>query len=206
MYDSKVARWFVQDPLSEKYYAQSQYNYCVNNPVMFVDPDGRFVLDKETEKQYPALANFLRNILNEWHNKPNYFKDAFYSTSGMNEEQVVDMLTYGQGPQIYVKDISQAKQKQGGAEYVTLINDNGEKNYKNKGRGSILLDKNNTIDYLENAKNRIDKQASKLLVESTIYHESTHYGNLKVNNNLNGEYKESGNVFERRVYGKDLEL
>ena len=43
MYDSKVARWFVQDPLSEKYYAQSQYNYCVNNPVMFVDPDGKDV-------------------------------------------------------------------------------------------------------------------------------------------------------------------
>ena len=41
MYDSKVARWFVQDPLSEKYYAHSPYNYCVNNPVMFVDPDGR---------------------------------------------------------------------------------------------------------------------------------------------------------------------
>ena len=40
MYDSKIGRWLTQDPLSEKYYEQSQYNYCVNNPVMFVDPDG----------------------------------------------------------------------------------------------------------------------------------------------------------------------
>ena len=31
----------VQDPLAEKYYSQSPYNYCVNNPVMFVDPEGR---------------------------------------------------------------------------------------------------------------------------------------------------------------------
>jgi len=41
MYDSNIARWTTQDPLAEKYYSQSPYNYCVNNPVMFVDPDGR---------------------------------------------------------------------------------------------------------------------------------------------------------------------
>ena len=41
MYDTKTARWLVQDPLAEKYYSFSAYNYCVNNPVMFVDPDGK---------------------------------------------------------------------------------------------------------------------------------------------------------------------
>ena len=41
MYDTKTARWLVQDPLAEKYYPFSAYNYCVNNPVMFVDPDGK---------------------------------------------------------------------------------------------------------------------------------------------------------------------
>jgi hypothetical protein len=41
MYDTKTARWLVQDPLAEKYYPFSPYNYCVNNPVMFVDLDGR---------------------------------------------------------------------------------------------------------------------------------------------------------------------
>ena len=41
MYDPAIGRWTAQDPLSEKYYSWSQYNYCVNNPVMFVDLDGR---------------------------------------------------------------------------------------------------------------------------------------------------------------------
>ena len=40
MYDSNIGRWLTQDPLAEKYYSQSPYNYCVNNPVMFVDPEG----------------------------------------------------------------------------------------------------------------------------------------------------------------------
>ena len=44
MYDTKTARWLVQDPLAEKYYSFSAYNYCVNNPVMFVDPDGKIIL------------------------------------------------------------------------------------------------------------------------------------------------------------------
>ena len=33
----------VQDPLAEKYYPFSAYNYCVNNPMMFVDPDGKAI-------------------------------------------------------------------------------------------------------------------------------------------------------------------
>lgn len=41
MYDPAIGRWTAQDPLSEKYYSWNQYNYCVNNPVMFVDSDGR---------------------------------------------------------------------------------------------------------------------------------------------------------------------
>ncbi len=74
---------------------------------MFVDPDGRFVLDESTEKKYPALAAYLRQILNDWDNKSDDFKKAFYRTSSLNEEEVRNMLTFGKRPQILVTELQQ---------------------------------------------------------------------------------------------------
>ena len=36
-----LGRFTMMDPMAEKYYSISPYAYCANNPVRFVDPDGR---------------------------------------------------------------------------------------------------------------------------------------------------------------------
>jgi RHS repeat-associated protein len=41
-YDSGLSIWLSVDPMSDKYPSMSPYNYCANNPVMLVDPDGRY--------------------------------------------------------------------------------------------------------------------------------------------------------------------
>lgn len=46
MYDPEIARWHSIDPLAEKFYGWSPYNYCYNNPLRFVDFDGLQPRDK----------------------------------------------------------------------------------------------------------------------------------------------------------------
>jgi RHS repeat-associated protein len=40
-YDAQIGRFTTQDPHAENYYDHSAYNYVANNPVIYIDPDGR---------------------------------------------------------------------------------------------------------------------------------------------------------------------
>ncbi len=64
-YDHDIARWTTMDPLSEKYDSVSPYAFCNNNPVNFVDPDGKRWVNKNGQVVYDAcLVLMLEDVGN----------------------------------------------------------------------------------------------------------------------------------------------
>ena len=47
MYDPQIGRWHNADPMADKYQNFSPYNYVADNPIKYVDPDGKIIRDKD---------------------------------------------------------------------------------------------------------------------------------------------------------------
>ena len=58
-YDAALGRWLTADPLAEKYYPTSPYAYCGNNPVIFIDPDGRDAVVIISNNKITIKANII---------------------------------------------------------------------------------------------------------------------------------------------------
>lgn len=60
MYDGQIGRLHVQDPLFEKYFGVTPYNYCLNNPISLFDFDGRdAIITIDFEKKTVTISSTI---------------------------------------------------------------------------------------------------------------------------------------------------
>jgi RHS repeat-associated protein len=62
-YDPELGRWINVDPLTEKYYSLSPYNYVGNMPVMAYDPNGKNLVLTGEAKYTTQMVNTLNDGL-----------------------------------------------------------------------------------------------------------------------------------------------
>lgn len=104
-YDPAIARWMNVDPLSEEYRRWSTYNYCMNNPSIFIDPDGIYV-DTSWIYEKDRKGNYKNKVLVEAFNTFAKSKEGIAFLSNFAEKgQVIAGHEYKENGKFDLKGI-----------------------------------------------------------------------------------------------------
>lgn len=194
-----ISRWLSPDPMSEKYMSWSPYNFAINNPILFVDPDGRDVnLGNLYEKDENGKYKYQRQIIafelfaatgagKKWVNQraQEGFKLQGVFVKGLNiEVKEAGNLSSKIDANFKVTDLDSKERMGGGADGLT------ETEITDKGKLSITYNiDNDRADAIEKYGLNTPEGAEVLMSSVDTYaHETMIHGFAKEQNFLSGKY------------------
>ena len=128
-YHPLSSRWTTMDPMAEKYYSVSPYAFCSNNPVNFVDLDGRDALiniDRES-KTITISVNIYIYGKEASDELASQYKESISNTWGSIQDLQYDDETYTINWNVEVTNLGEEKVEfdfsDGKSNYLNIMSD-----------------------------------------------------------------------------------
>jgi RHS repeat-associated protein len=107
-YDPRSSVWLGVDPKAEKYPNIGGYVYCANNPLIFIDPTGEFILGYQSSMQMRGYnqvmgsgnINPIFSLAYGTNNTYSIFSSPNYQSAGnfIYQASIPDVVTYNASP------------------------------------------------------------------------------------------------------------
>jgi RHS repeat-associated protein len=120
-YDSRISIWASVDPLAEKMPSWSPYSFCFNNPMRFVDPDGKVPTPAEAASMAAHVYGDKKNgiLIGDWKVSSRDFgltkKDLNNTATGL-KSQIYERTVNGKTEYTYATAGTEASWKDVGAD------------------------------------------------------------------------------------------
>lgn len=196
--DVRIGRTFKMDKLTIKFPSETPYIYGGNNPIYFIDAQGKYKYPAEKvaeyQKKYPMLTKYLESQVKKDVLSNSKILQAYADVTlgNLSIAKVEEMVTWGSGPEIIFEQNPGFPQKAYG--YY-------DRWFERIELSESIAEQLETL--LESDASEDEKMDAFLPWFKTLLHEGAHYGNYDKDLIRINKGSEVGDEFENKVWGKE---